>query len=197
MCHISRRFIIFKKEKIKLYFALFTSGKRFSKIGGEVLVYDTMKADTSENDSTWLALLNDSKELFQIVSKNNLAGVVTFQLALSTKNKVRILDEGVLSNGKQVAEVFSEMIGFRDIWSDEFSGEDSDIKPYKINYKTKEKEDITIKKGDGYSYKILKLEMTRWEHNFFIGLMDTKINGLNLVNVMFVVKTDIKEVYSS
>ena len=128
--------------------------KRFSKIGGDVLVYDTMKADTSENDSTWLALLNDSKELFQIVSKNNLAGVVTFQLALSTKNKVRILDEGVLSNGKQVAEVFSEMIGFRDIWSDEFSGEDSDIKPYKINYKTKEKEDITIKKGDGHSYKI-------------------------------------------
>ena len=96
----------------------------------------------------------DSKELFQIVSKNNLAGVVTFQLALSTKNKVRILDEGVLSNGKQVAEVFSEMIGFRDIWSDEFSGEDSDIKPYKINYKTKEKEDITIKKGDGHSSSV-------------------------------------------
>ena len=117
-------------------------------------MYDTLKADTSENDSTWLSLLNDSKELFQIVSKNNLVGVVTFQLALSTKNKVRILDEGVLANGKQVAEVFSEMIGFRDIWSDEFNEEDADIKPYKINYKTKEKEQIIIKKNDGHKYKI-------------------------------------------
>lgn len=127
--------------------------KKFSKIGGEVLVYDTMKY-SGEDENTWISLLQDSKDLFQIVSKHNLAGVVTFQLALRTKNKVRIIDESLLSNGTQVAEVFSEMIGFRDVWTDEFDGEDADIKPYKINYNTKEKTNIIIKKDDGHKYKI-------------------------------------------
>jgi hypothetical protein len=132
--------------------------KKFSKIGGEVLIYDTMKY-SGEDDSTWMSLLQDSKDLFQICSKNNLAGVVTFQLAIRTKNKVRIIDESLLSNGTQVAEVFSEMIGFRDIWDDEYDGGDADIKPYKYkkdaNGKfTKEKEYFKITKDSTKKYKI-------------------------------------------
>ena len=61
-----------------------------------------------------------------------MAGVVTFQLYAGTKNKIRILDESCLSNAKQVAEVFSEMIAFRDIWDDEWDGEDCEIKPYRL-----------------------------------------------------------------
>ena len=127
--------------------------RKFSKVGGEVLIYDTMKF-SGEDESTWMALLQDSKDLFQIVSKYNLAGVVTFQLAIRSKNKKRIIDESVLSNGTQTSEVFSEMIGFRDVWSDEFNGETSDIKPYKIDYKTKKKTEVTITPDDGHKYKI-------------------------------------------
>ena len=57
---------------------------------------------------------------------------MSFQLSPSTKNRIRILDEWCLSNAKQVKEVFSEMVAFRDVWSDEFAGEDCDIKPYKL-----------------------------------------------------------------
>ena len=67
-----------------------TIAKKEAKLGCEVLVYDTFKY-SGENESAWMSLLNDSKELLQICSKNNLAGVVTCQLALATKNKKRII----------------------------------------------------------------------------------------------------------
>ena len=105
--------------------------RREAKRGMKVLVYDTMKY-SGDGDSVWTSLIDDSKDLFQICSKLDIAGVVSFQLAPSTKNKVRTLDETCLSNAKQVKEVFSEMVAFRDIWSDEFVGEDYDIKPYKV-----------------------------------------------------------------
>lgn len=128
--------------------------KKLSKRGLEVLVYDTMKY-SGDDDSTWKSLIQDSKDIFQICSKYNLAGVITFQLALYTKNKQRFIDENALSNGKQVAEVFSEMIGFRDIWFDEFDGETFDIKPYKLkkdsNGKfTNEHEPIILDKDKKY-----------------------------------------------
>ena len=128
--------------------------KKQVKRGCEVLVYDTMKY-SGEDDSAWMSLLQDSKAIFQICSKNNLAGVITFQLAPSLKNKLRTLDESALANGKQVAEVFSEMFAFRDIWDDEYEGEPFDIKPYKLkkdaNGKfTNEKQSIPLDKSKKY-----------------------------------------------
>lgn len=132
--------------------------KREAKKGCEVLIYDTMKY-SGDDESTWMSLMKDSKDLLQICSKYNLAGVVTFQLYLGSKNKSRIIDESLLSNGKQVAEVFSEMIGWRDLWTDEYDGEDSAIKPYRLkkdeNGKyTGQKEYISLTKDDAKNYKI-------------------------------------------
>ena len=105
--------------------------KKEAKKGMKLLVYDTMKY-SGDGENTWMSLVEDSKQLFQITSKLNIATVVSFQLSPSTKNRIRILDEWCLSNAKQVKEVFSEMVAFRDVWSDEFAGEDCDIKPYKL-----------------------------------------------------------------
>ena len=128
--------------------------QREAKLGTTLLIYDTMKY-SGDGDGVWQALLNDSKELFQIVSKLGMAGVVTFQLYAGTKNKIRILDESCLSNAKQVAEVFSEMIAFRDIWDDEWDGEDCEIKPYRLkkdsNGKyTGDREYIPLNKKNSY-----------------------------------------------
>ena len=110
---------------------------------------------SGEDDSAGMSWLQDSKAIFQIWSKNNLGGVITFQLAPSLKNKLRTLDESALANGKQVAEVFSEMFAFRDIWDDEYEGEPFDIKPYKLkkdsNGKfTREKQTIPLDKTKKY-----------------------------------------------
>ena len=129
--------------------------KRQAKKGTELLVYDTMKYSGSD-ESSWKSLIQDSKELFQVCSKYNLAGVVTFQCKPSMKNKLRILDMEVLANGSQVGEVFSEMFAFRDCWLDEFDGEDCDIKPYKLKRDkntgklTSEREELVLDKKNNY-----------------------------------------------
>ena len=126
--------------------------KKEAKRGTKVLIYDTMKY-SGDGDNVWTSLIEDSKRLFQICSKLELAGVVSFQLAPNTKNKIRTLDETCLANAKQIKEVFSEMVAFRDIWSDEWAGEDYDIKPYRLvkgadgKYK---QEPYILEKGKNY-----------------------------------------------
>ena len=105
--------------------------KRQAKRGCELFVYDTMKGDNLTDGSVWQSLIEDSKKLFQTASKEDVAVVVTFQLALHSLQK-RFLDLSVLANGKQVSEVFSEIILFRDIFSDEYTGEKEDIHCYQL-----------------------------------------------------------------
>lgn len=141
--------------------------KKLAKTGLELLIYDTMKYGGSE-ESVWMSLLDDSKELFQICSKENIAGLVSLQLALHTKNKVRFLDESTLANGKQIAEVFSEIILFRDIWDDEFNDDVYDLKPYRLvkdaNGKfTNIREEVILDKDK--KYKIFFLSKTRNDEN--------------------------------
>ena len=105
--------------------------RKLSKLGYQAAIYDTLKVEDSFDRSTWEQLLIQSRQLFQLASKENIALVTTFQLALSTLNK-RWLDAGCLSNGKQVKEVYSEMIYLRQIWDDEYTGEKHDCKAYRL-----------------------------------------------------------------
>ena len=128
--------------------------RKLSKLGYQAAIYDTLKVEDSFDRSTWEQLLIQSRQLFQLASKENIALVTTFQLALSTLNK-RWLDAGCLSNGKQVKEVYSEMIYLRQIWDDEYTGEKHDCKAYRlkrdVNGKlTKVKEMITLDKDKKY-----------------------------------------------
>lgn len=139
--------------------------KKLAKQGFSCLIYDTMKYN-GEGENTWMSLLKDSKDLFQICNKNNLVGIATYQLALAGEKKIRWLDKSCLSNGKQISEVFSEMIFFRDIWDDEYTGMVNDIHAYKLrkdeNGKyTSIREIVEIKPDDGKKYKIFFLSKTR------------------------------------
>jgi len=106
--------------------------KQQSKRGLDLVIYDTMKLSENDNKSSWESLLSDSKQLFQAVSKENVACIVTLQLALGMMNK-RFLDMQCMANGKQIQEVFSEVIMSRDMWEDEYEGEKFELKPF--NYK--------------------------------------------------------------
>ena len=137
--------------------------RKLSKLGYQAAIYDTLKVEDSFDRSTWEQLLIQSRQLFQLASKENIALVTTFQLALSTLNK-RWLDAGCLSNGKQVKEVYSEMIYLRQIWDDEYTGEKHDCKAYRLkrdaNGKlTKVKETITTDKDK--KYLVAFLDKTR------------------------------------
>lgn len=102
--------------------------KKLSRQGFELFVYDTFKVDAT-TETVWQSFLNDSKELFQIASRENVAVITPVQLSLSTKSRVRWLNEGVLSNSKQISEIYEEIFMFRDVWSDEYMGNDHYIKP--------------------------------------------------------------------
>ena len=93
--------------------------KRLARNGYEMFMFDTMKSEDSFNEAMWQQLLINSRKLFQLVSKENVALVASYQLALHTLNR-RYLDASCLSNAKQIKEVFSEMIYIRELWQDEF-----------------------------------------------------------------------------
>ena len=129
--------------------------KKLSKQCFELFIYDTFKVDAT-SDTVWQSFLNDSKELFQIASKENVAVITPVQLSLSTKGKTRWLNEGVLSNSKQISEIYEEIFMFRDVWSDEYSTCSKDISTIQCKYKEGkvEKEPYQLVWEEGKFYKI-------------------------------------------
>ena len=105
--------------------------KKNAKKGYQVFLWDTMKSDDSLDEKMFLQLLVNSRKIFQLASKENIAIITTYQLALYTVNQ-RYLDAGCLANGKQIKEVFSEMIYMRTLWDDEYTGKKYDCRPYTL-----------------------------------------------------------------
>ena len=143
--------------------------KKLARQGFELFVYDTFKVSSTVGDSVWQTFLNDSKELFQIASQVGVGVITPVQVALSTKNHIRWLDESALSNSKQIAEIYEEIYTFRDVWQDEYTGCVNDIQSYAFKKDNKGKyiyvkdengnnvgvkEPITIRQDDGNKYKI-------------------------------------------
>ena len=131
--------------------------KKLAKQGFELFIYDTFKVDAT-TDAVWQSFLNDSKELFQIASKEGVAVITPVQIALSTKGRIRWLNESVLSNSKQISEIYEEIFMFRDVWQDEYDDGTMPIKPY--YYVWDEENQTTVKKNsplpmeDGKHYKV-------------------------------------------
>lgn len=137
--------------------------RKLSKLGYQAVIYDTLKVEDNFDRSTWEHLLIQARQLFQLASKEGIALITTFQLALSTLNK-RWLDAGCLANGKQVKEVYSEMIYIRHLWDDEYTDEKHDCKAYRLKKDedgkfTKVKEIIQLDKDK--KYLVAFLDKTR------------------------------------
>lgn len=124
--------------------------KRLARTGTKAIVYDTFKSDDEVDDKMWQALLMNSRRIFNIVNKEQIAFISTFQLALHTTNQ-RWLDASCLSNSKQIKEVVSELLMVRKLWHDEYTGEKFDCDPY---YRSKDnpkvKMPITLDKDKTY-----------------------------------------------
>ncbi|MFR3182166.1 MAG: hypothetical protein ACLTPN_00870 [Clostridia bacterium] len=133
--------------------------KKLGRQGFDLFIYDTFKVDAT-TEVVWQSFLNDSKELFQIASKEGVAIITPVQIALSTKGRVRYLNEGVLSNSKQISEIYEEIFMFRDIWKDEYSDGDEGKRIVPYFYKkdkdgfTNIREEIPLVEGEGKHYKI-------------------------------------------
>lgn len=128
--------------------------------GVNVFVWDTYKADDTMTDKMWQELLMSSRKVFNMVAKENLSLICTFQLALYTTNQ-RYLDAGCLSSSKQIKEVVSEHIMLRKLWHDEYSGEKYDCKPYKLVNNKPE----SISLDSNKTYVVAFVDKTRNDEN--------------------------------
>lgn len=137
--------------------------RKMSKKGHEYFLYDTFKAEDASSNTVTGELIEASKQLLQVAEKEDVAIIITMQLAIYMEN-TRYLTSSCLSNAKGVKEVVSELILTRSIWEDEYNDEKYDIKPYRLkrdeNGKyTNIKEFIILDKDK--EYKILFIDKTR------------------------------------
>ena len=150
------KFIKLSSDNISV---IFQHIKRLAHQGVICFAWDTMKSDEVMDEAMWQALLMNSRKLYHLADNLNVAIVVTYQLALYTVNQ-RWLDASCLANGKQIKEVFSEMIYMRALWQDEYTGKKYDCKPFqfkKDNNKIKEYFDLKEDK----KYIVMIVDKTR------------------------------------
>lgn len=137
--------------------------KRLARSGTKAIVYDTMKSDDGVDDKMWQALLMNSRRIFNAVSKEQVAMICTFQLALHTTNQ-RWLDATCLSNSKQIKEVVSQAVYCRQLWQDEYTGEKFDCNPYRRNKDNPKIKEPFITDKDK-KYMVAFLDKTRSDEN--------------------------------
>lgn len=147
--------------------------KKKSKRGYQIFVWDTMKSDDSLDEKMFLQLLINSRKVFQLASKENIAIIPTYQLALYTVNQ-RYLDASCLANGKQIKEVFSEMIYMRQLWQDEYTGEKYDCKAYQFQ-----------KNEDGKYTKVKRMIELDKDKKYIVAFLDKTRNDEDKQQVLY------------
>lgn len=147
--------------------------KKKSKRGYQIFVWDTMKSDDSLDEKMFLQLLINSRKVFQLASKENIAIIPTYQLALYTVNQ-RYLDASCLANGKQIKEVFSEMIYMRQLWQDEYTGEKYDCKAYQLQ-----------KNEDGKYTKVKRMIDLDKDKKYIVAFLDKTRNDEDKQQVLY------------
>lgn len=147
--------------------------KKKSKRGYQIFIWDTMKSDDSLDEKMFLQLLINSRKIFQLASKENIAIIPTYQLALYTVNQ-RYLDASCLANGKQIKEVFSEMIYMRQLWQDEYTGEKYDCKAYQLQ-----------KNEDGKYTKVKRMIELDKDKKYIVAFLDKTRNDEDKQQVLY------------
>ena len=89
-------------------------------LGCSVFWYDTMKADISDynkDQPNYLSLIRDSREIDAMAKKHDLIALVSLQISSATKGRAWI-DEGTISQSKQIIEVMENCWMLRNCYGD-------------------------------------------------------------------------------
>jgi hypothetical protein len=104
---------------------------KFSKLGYGTFFYDTAKPEDESSDKAWAVFTENSKELFQIANTEDIILICTAQLSGMTIGQ-RYLNVGCLAKAKAIKEVASQIVMIRNLWEDEYTQENHDIRPYNM-----------------------------------------------------------------
>lgn len=123
--------------------------------GYDVFIYDTAKPEDETSERAWAVFTENSKELFQIAKKHDIVMIATAQLSISTLSQ-RFVNATCLAKSKAIKEVAGQVVMIRNLWKDEYTGENKDVEVYrrKMNSQgelTKTREFITLDKDKEYA----------------------------------------------
>lgn len=90
--------------------------KHILRDGCTTFLVDTFKltTDSGSNDSFWMSLIKDTRDLTSLAMKYNVIGLMTVQLALNSLNRCWI-DASCLSQSRAIKETLSNLIMFRKV----------------------------------------------------------------------------------
>lgn len=132
--------------------------------GYTCVLYDTLKATLSEdkNDSTWISLIKDSRDLDAMAKKYDIIMLASLQLASHMIGRLW-LSADCLSMSKQVVEILENLLMMRTVYAEELDKDNKKFycRPYqlkKVNGKWVEEE---FEIDPAATYKFLFLEKTR------------------------------------
>jgi len=134
--------------------------KKYSKLGYSLFLFDTMKPVNEADAKAWAVFTENSKELFQIAHKEDIALICTVQLSQATASR-KFLDASCIAKSKAIAEVAGQIIMFRSV----HSNEKEKLKAFKYERDesgkyTKEKKEIELK--DDKDYAIFFIDKNRY-----------------------------------
>ena len=147
--------------------------KREARRGASCFLFDTMKSEDQVDEAMWQQLLIHSRKLFQIASKENIAIICTYQLALATINQ-RYLNASCLSNSKQIKEVFSEMVYMREIFDDEYDDGKYALRPWQMK-----------KDASGKYTNVREIKELDRDKKYIIAFLDKTRNDENGVQIVY------------
>ena len=105
--------------------------KKYSKMGTNVIVLDTLKESYDSRDKeSWKSLMTDCVDFYDNIKHTNTCMVITYQL---TKNKSRYLSNADIGISKGILDVFSVNIFFRRPLQSEFEGEKEELYCYEAS----------------------------------------------------------------
>ena len=92
--------------------------RRYSSIGYELFIFDTLKPEQESSDKAWALLSDVAKELFLLAKKQKVAIIATAQLSSESMAR-KYLDLSCIGKSRAIAETATQVVMFRTLRDDE------------------------------------------------------------------------------
>ena len=136
--------------------------KKFANMGVKYFLLDTFKMDSGKvSENSWVAMQQSMVDIFDTVKSEslNVHILVTFQLNKSSARQ-RYYTQDNIGQAKNIIDPTSTCIMIRDMFDDEYTGENKELKVYRLDGKNKQTK-IEVKLDKNKRYQILFLIKTR------------------------------------
>lgn len=177
------RIIPFQKYTIDLACKVIS---KYSHLGFKYFIIDTLKLSSNSNtDVAWLELQKDSVKLYDLVKPEglNVHVLVTYQLGKAS-TKQRYLNMDSLGQSKNIVDIASCCLLWRNLFDDEFEGGKNELKAFRLEGKNG-KTQIPIKLTKDKHYQICFITKNRSGRNNMQIIYEHDLSKNKLVELGF------------